>query len=172
MIRRIAPALVCAVALFSLPSLAVDVSKNAIVLLPVARTLGMFGLEWEHTSGHTGFFITPEVNNFSAAPLEVALEMGIRFYPFSQAPGGFFVGPNIGLGYRDHNEVAGYGYTGGFRVGAEAGFSLVLGWFDLSIAGGYEFFRDYQATMSPFQFLPDGPGDLRLFYRGGIGVVF
>jgi len=101
----------------------------------------------------------------------VALDMGVRFYPFSKAPGGFFVGPNVGVGYRDYN-VSGTGYTGGFRVGADAGFSLVLGWFDLSLAVGYEFFRDYQATVTPFQFMPDGPGDLQIFYRGGVGVVF
>ncbi len=179
MIRRIAPALVCAVALSALPSRAVEVSKNAFVLVPVIRPNGstsasllLYGLEWEHATGPTGFDLAPAVNDFRGVPVQVSLDMGVRFYPFSKAPGGFFVGPNIGVAYRDYNEVAGYGYTGGFQVGAEAGFSLVMGWFDLSIAGGYEFFRNYWATTAPFQFLPDGPGDLRAFGRAGVGVVF
>lgn len=136
------------------------------IATPLALT-PMVGLEIEHGLGATSFYAAP----YAAAPwrgwpFQMGLAIGLRFYPFSAAPGGFFIGPEGGLTYLHAPGAP----TPGFHVGVLSGFSFVFGnALVLSIGGGGEYFRDYVVANGE---LTTDRQDLRLVFRGGVGFAF
>lgn len=167
------------VALLSTTALASG-SKSTLTLLPIARELGTFGLEYEHGFKNTTWFLAPSiVNPLNGQPVDAGLDVGLRFYPFAPAPRWFFMGPHLGGsfydGIRHHEGVvppAGDVKTLGFRLGASAGVTVLLGdVLVLSASLGGEYFRDYYFTASDGR-LPTARFDLRPIFRGAVGFAF
>lgn len=176
--RHLVASLVLASALGAPAALAGDPS-NAIILLPVQRELGTFGLEYEHITGNTSVYLSGGLRNpvRSVRPIDAMLDVGLRFYPFAKAPRWFFIGPQIGVEYvNDTSEAVQYsnlnGKVAGFRVGAAAGISILLGdIFLITVSGGGEYFRDYVVDTDTGR-LPTDQQNLGYFYKGGVGFAF
>lgn len=172
-----------ALALLAAPTaLAEEGPKNTATLLwrdslPLADGLGMFGIEWERAAGPMTFYFAPSMANPLTEPLTVGLDIGLRFFAFSPAPGGFFVGPQVSAKYI-HGPLPGrppLTITGGVKVGALFGYTLLVNnLFVVSIAVGGEYFRFYE--YSPGGEIAQVPGkygeNLGGTLRGALGFAF
>src|SRR5512145_101580 len=118
-----------ALALLAAPAaLAEEGPKNTITLLPVAHELGMYGIEWERAAGPMTFYFAPGLRNplDQSEPLTVGLDVGLRFFAFSPAPGGFFVGPQVSGEYIHGPLLASspaITVSGGLKAGALMGYT-------------------------------------------------
>lgn len=156
-------------------------SKDTLTLLPVARQLWTFGLEYEHGFGNTSWVLAGSVvNPLNGQPVDAGLDVGLRFYPFSAAPRWFFIGPHLGGTFfnaaREGSGVAppppGEVRTIGFNLGATAGVTLLFGEvFVISASAGGEYFREYFLSTETGG-LPTARFDLRVIYRGAVGFAF
>jgi len=151
--------------------------KNTITViwrgsLPIAYELGMYGIEWERGAGPMTFYFAPSMGNPLSQPLTVGLDVGLRFFAFSPAPGGFFVGPQLS-GQYIHGPLPGrpsLTMTGGAKVGAVFGYTLLVNnVFVVSIAVGGEYFRFYEYNGGAITQVRE---DLGIVLRGALGFAF
>lgn len=123
----------------------VDLPDNAITLEPLAvvyaRTIA---LEYERGFGtlgvHLGAAFTLgdfEGDGESGDYLAVGATLGVRFYPWSDAPGGAFVGPFGSLAWVEAEDGGSRSEGLGWSAGAMVGWTWILGSvFVLSIGAG------------------------------------
>lgn len=93
------------------------------------RTGVAFGVEFEQPFAGMSGFIHPSLENpFDGRPLHIDLDLGVRFYPFSQVPRVFYIGPYVGGGYINGGIPSGaLGARAEGRVGVLLGLSLLIG---------------------------------------------
>jgi hypothetical protein len=171
-VSRLSLTLVLVAGLVATAAIAEEKPKAAIALLPVARDLGTFGLEYEAPVAGLGIFVSPSLRNpLRNAPLLLGLDLGARFYPFAPSPRGFFVGPHLGAGYLNDVADGSLGATVDIRFGAMIGFTLVVGdVFFLSAGVGGEYFNE--KVLRSGGAIEQGGEDLRTVLRGALGLAF
>jgi hypothetical protein len=188
MARSLAPLSVAFALLAAPAALAADQQegpKNTITLLPVSHDLGRYGIEWERRAGPMTFHFGAglkkplDQNPFdpSLRQLDIELDLGLRFFAFSPAPGGFFVGPQVSVNYVHGPIRAGapaLTVTGGGRVAVNLGYTLLVSnVFVLSVALGGEYYRFYEYGGGVFARVPGKPGEnLGIALRGAVGFAF
>jgi len=119
--------------------------RNAITLEPLsvvyARTIA---LEYERGFGRVGLHIASALTlgGFDSADsqgdyLAVGVTLGLRVYPWSEAPAGGFLGPFASVAWVDADDGAKRSQGLGWSVGAQVGWTWILGSvFALSLGAG------------------------------------
>jgi len=123
----------------------VETPRNVITLEPLAvvyaRTIA---LEYEHGFGHIGVHVGSALTlgGFDSSGgngnyLAIGATLGMRFYPWSEAPAGGFIGPFGSVAWVDADDGTTQSKGIGWSVGALVGWTWLLGSvFVLSLGAG------------------------------------
>lgn len=156
--------------------------ENAITFEPLAvvfaRTIAVeyergFDLVGVHAGVALtlGDFATGGDNAQSGTFRGVALTLGARFYPWSRAPSGAFIGPFGSVAWVDADTGAATASGFGWSAGALAGWTLILGRsFDLSLGAGAAWY-DATARRAQGESEPTRSG-VQAALRLAIGAAF
>lgn len=145
-----------------------DAPDSVITLEPLAvvyaRTIA---LEYERGVGHVGLHLGAaltlgsfDLSERSGDYLGVAVTLGARFYPWTEAPAGPFIGPFASVGWVEAQDGVQRASGVGWSVGAMAGWTWLLGSvFALSLGAGaawyaYDIDGADGATVGRAGFLP------------------